>query len=140
VRSCNGRAEIRGWCIKHAEMHADRLFSRYVRDRDGVCTGAAVLNGECRGILQAAHVVGRRNYAVRFSPMNCWSLCQGHHMVVDQHGFEHAKHIWAGVNLLAAGTTYDELMSQAAIITKRRTATEEALDWLHAACPGGTKE
>ena len=48
VQRCNKRAEIRGWCISHAEQRADRLFSRWVRDRDDRCTAAGVLDGECR--------------------------------------------------------------------------------------------
>lgn len=130
VQRCDKPAEIRGWCITHAERRADRLFSRFVRDRDGRCTAAGVLDGECRGILQAAHIVGRRNYAVRFEPCNVHALCAAHHYTVDQHGQENAKYRWALSALEPSIWDYDELMHNAGLMTKRRQAIEEALGWL----------
>lgn len=128
VQRCSNRAEIRGWCISHAENRADRLFSRWVRDRDGRCTAAGVLDGECRGILQAAHVNGRRKYSVRFDVRNVISLCAAHHYLVDQHGHEAEKRLWATSVLGQA--EYDRLMLDALVHTKRRQAIEEALEWL----------
>lgn len=128
---CKKRAEVLGLCISHAEQRADRLFSRYVRDRDGRCTGAAVLGGDCNGILNAAHGVGRRNYTLRYSPENVWALCSKHHMVVDQHGQEHAKYQWLTHVLGRIG--YELLMTEACIITKRRTAVEDYLEGRHRA-------
>lgn len=136
VRTCNTRAEIRGWCIKHAEAVADRLFSKWVRARDGRCTAAGVLGGECKGILQAAHVNGRGKKSVRFDPRNVHALCAAHHYTVDQHGREAEKRLWATGCLGAS--EYDTLMSDALVTMKRRQAVEEALEWL--ASPGGTKE
>jgi hypothetical protein len=136
IRGCNKPAKIRGWCVSHAEQVADRLFSRWVRDRDGRCTAAGVLDGECKGILQAAHIVGRRNHSVRFSPSNVHSLCAAHHYTVDQHGQESAKYRW-GCACLGA-EFFDVLMAEAAVLVKRVHAIEEALSWL--ASPGGTKE
>jgi hypothetical protein len=136
VRSCNTRAEIRGWCIKHAEAVADRLFSKWVRARDGGCTAAGVLEGECKGILQCAHVNGRGKKSVRFDPRNSHTLCAAHHYTVDQHGREAEKRLWAS-SVLGA-TSYDLLMDDALELGNRRQATEEALSWL--ASPGGTKE
>lgn len=127
---CKKRAEIAGLCVSHAEQRADRLFSRWVRDTDGRCTAAGVLAGECKGILQAAHIVGRRNYSVRFcvSPRNVWSLCAAHHYTVDQHGQEHAKYRWA-LAVLGADD-YDVLMEIAARRGNRREATFDALHFL----------
>jgi hypothetical protein len=136
VRGCNKPAKIRGWCVSHAEQVADRLFSRWVRDRDGRCTAAGVLDGECKGILQAAHYVGRRNHTLRYDGYNVHALCAAHHYTVDQHGQEHAKHRWI---LAAVGRgTHDLLVRDAGIITKRQDSIEGALGWL--ASPGGTKE
>ena len=116
-------------CISHAEQRADRLFSRWVRDRDGRCTAAGVLSGECKGILQAAHIVGRRNHAVRFFQANVHTLCAAHHYTVDQHGQEHAKYRWACA-VLGGDDRYDALMSFAAGPMARRTAVDDALHWL----------
>jgi hypothetical protein len=136
VRGCNKPAKIRGWCVSHAEQVADRLFSRWVRDRDGRCTAAGVLDGECKGILQAAHVVGRRNHAVRFNNQNVHALCAAHHYTVDQHGQENAKYRWA--SSVIGEKPYVWLMDYAHKPVKRILAIEDALSWL--ASPGGTKE
>lgn len=124
---CKKRAEIRGLCISHAENRADRLFSRWVRDRDGRCTAAGVLDGECKGILQAAHIVGRRNHAVRYDPHNCWTACAAHHYTIDQHGQEAAKHLWAKAVLEDTTWDYEWLMWHARRPVKRRASIEEML-------------
>ena len=134
TRSCTKRAEIHGLCVSHAEQRADRLFSKWVRARDGRCTAAGVLGGECKGMLQAAHIVGRRNHSVRFDPSNVHALCAAHHYTVDQHGQENAKYRWACHVLGAEG--HERLMSVWANQgTKRRTSIDNALLWL-----GGTHE
>jgi hypothetical protein len=136
IRGCKKPAKIRSWCVSHAEQTADRLFSRWVRDRDGRCTAAGVLDGECKGILQAAHIVGRRNHSVRFEPYNVHSLCAAHHYTVDQHGQEHAKQRWIQANVKPG--TLDDLHERAHQLTKREASVANALSWL--ASPGGTKE
>ena len=132
---CKKRAEIRGLCVSHAEQRADRLFSRWVRDRDGRCTAAGVLDGECKGTLQAAHIVGRRNHAVRYDPRNVHALCAAHHYTVDQHGQEHAKHRWAENAVFDMERPGDHLLDDlyrdaGDFTTNRRQAIEEALGWL----------
>ena len=122
---CNKRAEIQEMCISHAEQTADDVFSLWVRERDGKCTGMGVLPGACEGHLQAAHTVGRRNHAVRYSTSNVGTLCQRHHVMVDQAGAEHAKFLWATSRLGVTG--YSELMLAARPITPRREAVEAAL-------------
>jgi len=115
-------------CISHAEQTADDAFSLWIRERDGRCTGAGVLPGECEGHRQAAHTVGRKNHTVRYSPQNVGSLCQRHHIMVDQAGAEHAKFLWATHRLGVTG--YSELMLAARPITPRREAVEAALSIL----------
>ena len=127
---CNKRAEIQEMCVSHAEQTADDAFSLWIRERDGGCTAAGVLPEECEGHLQAAHTVGRRNHAVRFSPQNVGSLCQRHHMMVDQAGAEHAKFIWATHRLGVTG--YSELMLASRPVVSRRDSVEAALEWLAA--------
>src|SRR4029077_7577527 len=125
---CNKRAEIQDMCISHAEAAADDAFSLWIRQRDGLCTGMEVLPGACEGHLQAAHTVGRRNHTVRYSPENVGTLCQRHHMMVDQAGAEHAKFLWATSRLGVQG--YSELMLLRRAITDRRTSVEAALEVL----------
>lgn len=122
---CKKRAEIEGLCVSHAERLADARFSWAVRYRDARCTAAGVLNGDCNGGLQAAHIVGRRNHSLRYDPRNVHALCQRHHMTVDQHGQEGAKYRWA-VSILGEDG-YDQLMFDAIAITDRRESIREAL-------------
>ena len=113
-------------CIAHAERKADRAFSLYVRARDARCTAAGMFDIECRGNLQAAHVVGRRRYSVRFDPANVHALCQAHHYHVDRHGSENAKYRWA-VTAIGGGYGFHRLMARADTHVTRRAATEAAL-------------
>ena len=129
TQRCKKRAELYGWCISHAEQMADRRFSRWIRDRDGKCTAAGVLDGECRGILQAAHIVGRRNHSCRYSPENVHALCAAHHYTVDQHGQEGAKWDWA-MEVLGI-ERYEILMTAARFTPTKRRAAIEAYLALH---------
>lgn len=122
---CNKRAEIDGMCVSHAEKSAWAVFSLMVRMRDGRCTAEGVLEGDHQLPLQAAHIVGRRNQAVRYDPLNVHALCSAHHLVVDQAGQEHAKYRWA-VSLLGEDG-YAALMERARPMTDRRIAIEAAL-------------
>lgn len=126
---CNKRAEIDDLCITHADDKAWTAFSLYVRERDGRCTAAGVIDsflGGCEGKLQAAHIVGRRNQAVRFDPENVHALCMAHHMTVDQAGREHGKYAWAVSVLGPEG--YEALMERARPTVDRREAIRAALE------------
>jgi len=62
-------------------MHkASTDFQKWVRLRDGACQAAGEVDLECKGHLQAAHVIGRGELSVRLDPDNCIGLCQAHHM------------------------------------------------------------
>ena len=125
-------------CVSHTEQRADRLFSVWVRKRDGGCTYVLEKHidgrdGPC-GVttaLQAAHVIGRRNKAVRFDPENVHALCSAHHVMVDQHGREGAKFDWA-IAVLGPGR-FGALRERARTPKDRATAALEALEWLEAA-------
>lgn len=130
---CDRRAEIAGWCIQHAEKEADERFSRWVRARDGACTFPRI--GDCRGILQAAHGVGRGNHRTRFDPENVHALCERHHKMVDQHGREGLKRQWLTAALGVQG--YDQLMDRSLEPRDRREAVEAALDALQVVEPAG---
>lgn len=122
---CNKRAEILGLCVSHAEERAWEEFSTWIRQRDARCTAAWVLDTPCLGRLQAAHIVGRRNQAVRYDPANVHAACQGHHMMIDQAGAEHAKYRWAMSLLGEEG--YEALMQRAAVMGDRREAIRRQL-------------
>ena len=57
------------------KAECDRLFSRFIRLRDGGC----VLEHDCAGPLQCAHGFSRRYFATRWDPINAWALCSGGH-------------------------------------------------------------
>lgn len=62
-------------CVKHA---ADRLFQRQVRE-----SGPCIAEGyrfPCGGIMEAAHIIGRARFAIRWDERNCKPLCSGHHV------------------------------------------------------------
>jgi hypothetical protein len=127
MQRCNGRAEIAGLCVSHAEKRAWREFSLFIRTRDARCTAAEVLGTPCLGDgLQAAHIVGRRNQAVRYDPENVHAACPGHHMTVDQAGQEHAKYRWAVALLGESG--YAALMERANVMGDRREAIRQQLE------------
>jgi hypothetical protein len=112
-------------CISHAEQKADAAFSKWVRKRDGGCTAWSLFPVACAGGLNAAHIVGRRNHATRFDPADVHALCDAHHRLVDQHGSEHAKFIWATSILGTEG--YEALMWRAYPVASRRDSVEAAL-------------
>jgi hypothetical protein len=81
---------------------------------------------ECAGILQAAHVIGRRNYRVRYSPDNCFALCQAHHRLVDQHQSLGAKVAWAIAMLGDEG--WADLALRALEFSDRKDVLREQLE------------
>lgn len=64
---------------KKLKAECDRLFSRFIRLRDGVCRleGDAV---RCAGVLQCAHLFSRRYFGTRWDTFNAWALCAAHHV------------------------------------------------------------
>lgn len=124
-RQCKKRAEIENLCITHAERKADTKFSLRIRERDRRCTAKDILPGDCHGVLQAAHIVGRRNHAVRYDPENVHALCARHHYTVDQHGQEGAKYVWASRLLGEDG--WERLMARSQRMGNRRESVREAL-------------
>jgi hypothetical protein len=58
--------------------HLDELFRRQVRAK-GYCQAAGLDHVNCGGVLQTAHIEGRRNFRLRWEPLNALCLCAGHH-------------------------------------------------------------
>ena len=76
-RARKPRRPIRRKAKRKAKLHdADRLFSQYIRTRDG---WACRLCGS-PFTPQCAHLVSRRYRAVRFDPQNAITLCAKHHV------------------------------------------------------------
>jgi hypothetical protein len=69
------------------ERKADGLFSQIVRLRDGGCV-AVGHRFECVGVLQCAHVWGRRYRSIRHDEANAVCLCRAHHYYFGQTPFE----------------------------------------------------
>lgn len=68
---------IRRQSKRKAKLHdADKLFSQFIRTRDGWACRAcgSPFNPQC------AHIVSRRYRAVRWTPENAVTLCQRDHM------------------------------------------------------------
>jgi hypothetical protein len=64
-------------------LPADKYFSLCVRERaDNTCERCGKVYQDRPG-LQNCHFEGRRNYSVRFEPLNCFALCYGCHQLMD---------------------------------------------------------
>lgn len=114
-----------GLCIGHAEAEADRLFSLWVRARDGRCTAKTLFESPCSGPLQCAHIIGRRNKAVRFDPDNAHALCAAHHAKVDQHESLGGKYEW--IVAVLGEERWQALVERARIPAARFVVVEETL-------------
>jgi uncharacterized CHY-type Zn-finger protein len=64
-------------------LPADKYFSLCVRERsDNTCERCGKVYSGGHG-LQCCHYESRRNYSVRFDPLNAFSLCYGCHNLLD---------------------------------------------------------
>lgn len=72
------------WNSKITIRKTDRLFSLYIRKRDGRCVYAVKCSGHPRDIkeLDCSHYHGRRKESVRFDPENCDAACKACHLFV----------------------------------------------------------
>jgi hypothetical protein len=61
------------------KKQADAIAGRLCRAR-GYCEAAGKDDVRCGGVLQWAHIEGRRNLFLRWKPWNCLCLCGGHHI------------------------------------------------------------
>jgi len=85
TKRIKAKRPIRRKAKRKAKLHdADRLFSQYIRTRDGwACT-------RCGSPLhtQCAHLISRSYRAIRFSPLNATALCQGCHVYMTHRPLE----------------------------------------------------
>lgn len=63
---------------KTLKNRADRLWAQRIKE-GGVCQLAGIDEVECKGNLEAAHIIGRRFHSTRFDLQNGRAICQGHH-------------------------------------------------------------
>jgi hypothetical protein len=59
---------------------ADRLFSKLIRERDGVCVARGYREFDCSTVLQCAHLVTRSYKSIRTLDVNAVALCKSHHV------------------------------------------------------------
>jgi len=105
---------------KKLKAECDRLFSRFIRLRDGRCR----LSGsppDCRGSLQCAHLFSRRYFATRWDPLNAWGLCAAHHVFYTHRPLE-----WD--ELIRRETAYEHLRRTA--LSQPMPALEPTLETL----------
>lgn len=84
-RSPKPRKRIRSKSKRRMKLHdADRLFSQYVRNRDGwACVRCgSPLNPQC------AHLISRIYRAIRFNVKNATTLCRGCHVMFTHRPLE----------------------------------------------------
>ena len=74
--------------MKPIEKQADRLFSAFIKKRDGGCMAGITDYTERlahRGPLECAHLIRRGFKSIRWDPRNAVTLCQGHHAYFTDH-------------------------------------------------------
>jgi 5-methylcytosine-specific restriction endonuclease McrA len=90
------KKRIRAKSKRKAKLHdADRLFSQYIRTRDGwACTRCgSPFNVQC------AHLIGRAYRSIRFNPMNATALCSKCHIFYTHRPLEwmdYCEEKWPG--------------------------------------------
>lgn len=88
---------------------ADRLFSLWVRDRDGCCTRCGR-----SGTLQCHHLISRTYRKVRFDPRNGHAVCKPCHVFLTHRPLENdefaialvGEETWAELRAIARDTSY----------------------------------
>ena len=99
---------------------ADRIFSRWIRDRDKRCMRCGKTEN-----LQCSHFWSRRHSSVRYDPKNCVAACAGchlYHWEVEKQGHYRDFMIqWLGQE------EYDALMRRAQGSKKRTDAIRECM-------------
>lgn len=60
----------------------DKIFSEYIRNRDGICVQCGSINN-----LTCGHLFSRINYSTRWDEENCWCQCCGCNLR-HEHEFE----------------------------------------------------
>lgn len=85
LKRVKAKKRIRAKSKRKMKLHdADKLFSQYIRTRDG---------WQCQRCgspfhTQCAHIIGRSYRAIRFSPHNALALCQGCHVYMTHRPLE----------------------------------------------------
>ena len=70
----------------------DRLFSKYIRERDNwTCQACNKTFERNTGLLDNSHFMGRRFYATRFDEDNCKALCKSCHLTIGEDPVKHCK-------------------------------------------------
>ncbi len=105
---------------------ADRKFSEFIRNRDGMCMRCHKESG-----LQCSHFWGRGFSATRYDPENCITLCYPCHYG-NSKGWEYEKQgeyrefmiNWLGKD------KYNDLEEWHREIIPLRKAKQECMEWL----------
>lgn len=102
---------------------ADKLFSLFVRQRDGKCVYPNCVETDIKR-LQCSHFWARANSATRYDPDNCVALCYKHHYGDRSHGWEYAKHAEYRDYMLSwlGEARFNALMLRGRTVVKRQEA------------------
>lgn len=108
---------------------ADRVFSRYIRQRDNwVCRGCQRSFKDRTSILHNSHYWVRGRHSTRFDPDNCIALCYSCHYYKyeqeKQGDYRKLMIDWLGQE------KYDELRKRAYTTTNKNDAIKKFMDWI----------
>lgn len=84
VRGCKRRPAVIDLCRHHAIGEADRLFSRFIRARDGRCMACGSTTD-----LQCSHHITRARLRTRWDTANAVAHCARCHMRFTAHPAAH---------------------------------------------------
>jgi len=99
---------------------ADKVFSRFIRDRDKRCFFCS------NPATQCSHFWGRGNSATRYDPENCDGICGGCHMRHEGN----KQGLYAQLKLKQLGELgYMKLATRAMSIVKRSDAIKAFMDF-----------
>ena len=75
------------WDNKKYKQECDKLFSRYIRMRDGECKIRGLDNIPCIGGLEAMHIIRRGKLRLRYDVNNGLAGCHNHHSYYTNHPY-----------------------------------------------------
>jgi len=109
--------------LQRLTKHADDLFSKHIRARDGRCVRCGKTER-----LQCSHFWNRRKWNTRYDPDNCDTLCWGCHRLWESDKAGNYRDFM--LDKLGGAYQLDMLRAKSETLVGQRNAVMAALEWL----------
>ncbi len=119
VLRCKRRLAAAGLCGTHLLQKADKVFSLYIRQRDGRCVRCGKADG-----LQCMHIISRRYRAVRWNDLNAMAGCMACHVFYTHRPLEWIEF----VDRIRGNGTWDRLRGKALDIPDWKALAVECIE------------